>query len=322
MTAIHAENVIDSSEINDTAYVSDLSKRLMPSKGVSIISSLIDDSMHLIEYVLIDDEAYGKYYERFSPDKEPFTLIDSCELGESGLKAYSFSHLNLFQKFTPEQLKNRRVVTIYKLGNTIPVDYNFVKIFGVILGLLIGILGIVISNTKSSNRNKKELEKAEEKLGNSPTADDLAKLYRDQITIYQEAAQRKTDQSFYFAVIVMFLGTAFLAWGGYHIFTNSNGSEFPIAATVISSLGGAISAFIAKTFLDIHKLALLQMNHYYKHPVINDHLLMAQRFSDQMPDNQATREEYQKIISSTTGLVDRMDNNHTSSLKKTQSITR
>ena len=45
---------------------------------------------------------------------------------------------------------------------------------------------------------------------------------------------------------------------------------------MIAAIGGAISAYITKTFLDVHKVSLQQLNRYFAQPVINDHILMAQ----------------------------------------------
>ena len=71
---------------------------------------------------------------------------------------------------------------------------------------------------------------------------------------------------------------------------------------MIAAIGGAISAYITKTFLDVHKVSLQQLNRYFAQPVINDHILMAQRLADALPNDSPKQKAYEGIIASVTAL--------------------
>ena len=62
------------------------------------------------------------------------------------------------------------------------------------------------------------------------------------------------------------------------------------AGASISAIGGGISAFITKTFLDVHKLSLTQLNGEFRQPVLNDNILMAQRLSDEVDDQDVRKQ--------------------------------
>lgn len=314
--SITAKEIVVDSIQSDTSFNVRLQEAVLPYKGVSVITSEIDDTIHLIEHIIVDVEPYGKYYKRFNTGKDPLVLIDSiCPLN-SELKIYSFSRSLNFKKyrFTSAQLKNRKLISTYRLGDTTPLDYNFIIVLSILSGFGLGFIAISISNFLSAKFSKKDLEEAEKELGDTPTTEELSKFYRGRINKYQDDTHRKGNWTFFSAMISMATGIGFLYWGGYKIFAQGEGVS--IVGTVITTLGAAITTFIAKTFLDIHKQSTSELNHYYKHPVINDHVLMAQRLADEMPEDEYKRAEYQKIITSLTGLVDRMDNINQKKLEK------
>jgi Ca2+/Na+ antiporter len=130
----------------------------------------------------------------------------------------------------------------------------------------------------------------------------LFNLYSKQIEKYQQETRTRASWSFVFAIISMFLGMAFVFWGGTFILSDT-GTDKVAAGAAISAIGGGISAYITKTFLDVHKLSITQLNKYFKQPVINDNILMAQRLADDVDDTEVRKESYKKIIDSITGLI-------------------
>ncbi len=131
----------------------------------------------------------------------------------------------------------------------------------------------------------------------------LFNLYSKQIEQYQQETRSRASWSFAFAIVAMVAGFAFVVWGGTVLLTASE----PIALAaggLLSSVGGAVSGFIAKTFLDVHRLSLTQLNRYFQQPVINDHILMAQRLAEDAADEETRRKAYGSIIASVTGLID------------------
>lgn len=131
----------------------------------------------------------------------------------------------------------------------------------------------------------------------------LFNLYSKQIEKYQHETRSRATWSFGLALIAMFAGFGFLIWGGTVLLT---AKETIVLASggLISTVGGAISGYVAKTFLDVHKLSLTQLNRYFQQPVINDHILMAQRLAEESNDPETRKAGYEKIIDSLTKLID------------------
>ncbi len=147
---------------------------------------------------------------------------------------------------------------------------------------------------------KLEAEQVKKLINDSKSAIEMGRLfnlYNKQIERYQTETRTRASWSFIFAILSMFLGMFFIFWGG-SVIISEDGSDKVLAGSAIASIGGAISAYITKTFLDVHKLSVTQLNRYFKQPVINDHIIMAQRLADGSKDDVVRKEAYQKIISS------------------------
>ena len=54
----------------------------------------------------------------------------------------------------------------------------------------------------------------------------------------------------------------------------------------------------------MHKLSLAQLNHYFQQPVLNDHILMAQRLADESGDPATRLKAYEQTIASVNALID------------------
>lgn len=67
-------------------------------------------------------------------------------------------------------------------------------------------------------------------------------------------------------------------------------------------MGGALSGYIAKTFLDVHKVSLVQLNRYFRQPVIKSSFIEARLLADAVGDNTARLESYREIIENILGL--------------------
>jgi hypothetical protein len=135
----------------------------------------------------------------------------------------------------------------------------------------------------------------------------LFNLYSKQIERYQQETRSRATWSFIFAITAMLAGFGFVIWGGSVLLT----AKEPIvlaAGGLLSTVGGAISGFITKTFLDVHKLSLTQLNRYFQQPVVNDHILMAQRLAEDSNDPETKKKAYDRIINSITKLIDARDN--------------
>ncbi len=129
----------------------------------------------------------------------------------------------------------------------------------------------------------------------------LFNLYSKQIEKYQIETRSRATWSFIFAILSMCAGMGFIFWGGQFILS-AEGANHVAAGAAISAIG--ISAYITKTFLDVHKLSLTQLNRYFTQPVINDHIVMAQRLAEDVRDDEVRKKSYEKIIASVTALID------------------
>jgi uncharacterized integral membrane protein len=147
---------------------------------------------------------------------------------------------------------------------------------------------------------------AQASLHQSQTVAALFDLYNKQIDRYQTLTQNRAALSFLFAIGAMAVGLLFVFYGGY-LATHPKDPNQWAPATVgalLSGMGGAISTYISKTFLDVHRLSLLQLNHYFQQPVINSHVLVAQRIADAMDGMGENRKEaYVKILDSVVQLI-------------------
>lgn len=130
----------------------------------------------------------------------------------------------------------------------------------------------------------------------------LSDLYAKQIEKYQTDTQARASWSFFFAVFAMAGGLGFVVWGGTHLLTSS-GWEHVAGATAIAGIGGSTGAFIAKTFLDVHRLSLSQLNHYFRQPVVNAHVLTGQRLADQLTDSVARQRGYELLLQRVADLI-------------------
>lgn len=130
----------------------------------------------------------------------------------------------------------------------------------------------------------------------------LFDLYSKQIEKYQTETQARAGWSFIFAIVAMAAGLGFVFLGGIYILTTPDWAHVA-AGTTLAAIGGAVSAFITKTFMDVHRLSLIQLNHYFRQPVLNSHILTAQRIADRIDDSSARLAGYQQILTNVVGLI-------------------
>ncbi|EPN8877734.1 TRADD-N-associated membrane domain-containing protein, partial [Vibrio cholerae] len=156
--------------------------------------------------------------------------------------------------------------------------------------------------TKKSPTPKADSETNDEEMKK------LLNLYTKQVEGYQHETRRRASSSFFFAILSMIGGLVFIFWGGSFILS-AEGADHTIAGASVSAIGGGISAYITKSFLEVHKLSLTQLNRYFKQPVINEHILMAQRLANDVNDPSFKRESYEKLINSINHLITEANTN-------------
>jgi hypothetical protein len=130
----------------------------------------------------------------------------------------------------------------------------------------------------------------------------LNDLYTSQIERYQTETLARASWSFIWAIAAMISGFGFVIWGGIFAINNP-GIDNLAPAALVSAVGGAVAAFIAKTFLDVHRLSLSQLNHYFRQPVINTHILSAQRIIEQIHDVARREAAYASLLDKVASLI-------------------
>ena len=190
-----------------------------------------------------------------------------------------------------------------------------------IVALILLAVLILIRSITSREANKKVQEAEKKAYELSPESKDgikierLFDLYSKQIEKYQQETRTRATFSFFFAILSMSAGMGFMFWGGSFILADPSANHVA-AGAAISAIGGGISAYITTTFLDVHKLSLNQLNRYFTQPVINDHIVMAQRLAEDVKDDEVRKKSYEKIVSSITALIDATNADlHKSSVK-------
>lgn len=132
----------------------------------------------------------------------------------------------------------------------------------------------------------------------------LFNLYSKQIESYQVQTRSRATWSFLASLVAMAVGLYFVYWGGKVMLGGDDGARLA-AGGVMSGIGGAVSAYISKTFLEVHRLSLNQLNRYFQQPVINDHIVMAQRLADGILDQESKKRAYERLVDSVLGLIAR-----------------
>lgn len=188
--------------------------------------------------------------------------------------------------------------------------------------LLIGIIGSSLQKTDE----RKQLEKSagEEVFYQNPqnaeedprvikkdglSCTELMYLVRKQTVAYQVETRARARSSFMSAILAMFMGMVFVIAGGACVILlpGKQGWEPAAAGPPITVFGSVLSGFIAKTFLDVHKISLKQLNRYFQQPVLSWHILSAGRIADALGagDNQEGREALESILTKVSDLIER-----------------
>ncbi len=167
---------------------------------------------------------------------------------------------------------------------------------------LVSKTGELVASQERLEQRTKQIAELVDRAQASLQVGVLFDLYSKQIEKYQTETQARAGWSFIFAILAMFSGLGFVIWGGTVVFTSGDWQKVA-AGSAISAIGGAVSAYITKTFLDVHRLSLLQLNRYFRQPVLNAYVLTAQRLAEHLDEPEARRAAYKDIISRVIGLI-------------------
>lgn len=129
----------------------------------------------------------------------------------------------------------------------------------------------------------------------------LLELYSNQIERYQADTQQRASYSFFFAILAMSTGIGFVVWAGSYAITSESILK-TVGTSVISTIGVTLSAYVTKTFSDLHRVSLEQLNRYFRQPVLNEHVLTVERLAQQLEDG-AREGAYVRLIDKILSLM-------------------
>ena len=127
-------------------------------------------------------------------------------------------------------------------------------------------------------------ESAHQALEDLADATDLAALIRanrKQMEAYDVLARAQAKSAFRNSQVAMAAGLSVLLLGSV-VAINADDTASKITTASLTAIGGVLSGFIARTFLQTYSRALRQLNFYFQQPLINSYLLSAQRLVREM----------------------------------------
>ncbi|MFE4651515.1 hypothetical protein [Streptomyces sp. NPDC056707] len=144
-------------------------------------------------------------------------------------------------------------------------------------------------------KHQKEYEKeALEKLKKSTELATLMELNQGQIKDYHTIVTNQADKSFRSSQIAMGIGIAMLVGcliGGFSV--DATQLRWFIAA--VAAISSTMAGYLSRTYLDMYKASIAQLNRYFDQPVLNSYYLTAERLSHGLED-EAQHEVRRHII--------------------------
>lgn len=169
---------------------------------------------------------------------------------------------------------------------------------------------LALPGLTEARREQRELEaKAREKVAESAdqidNAKDLVQLIkanRKQMAAYDVLAQAQAKNAFRNSQIAMAAGLIVLL-AGAAVAISAPGVTTKVAAASLTAIGGAVSGFIAQTFLRTYSDAVKQLNFYFQQPLITSYVLTAQRLALELSCEEKRDEALDGVIKRTETLV-------------------
>jgi hypothetical protein len=169
---------------------------------------------------------------------------------------------------------------------------------------------LALPGLMEARREQRELEaKARENVAESAdeidNAKDLVQLIkanRKQMAAYDVLAQAQAKNAFRNSQIAMAAGLIVLL-AGAAVAISAPSVATKVAAASLTAIGGAVSGFIAQTFLRTYSDAVKQLNFYFQQPLITSYVLTAQRLAGELSSKERCDEALDGLIKRTEALV-------------------
>jgi hypothetical protein len=160
--------------------------------------------------------------------------------------------------------------------------------FGIVAGLS-AVCALVLPSLMAARREQRDVEKeardavaeSADQLGDARDLVALIKANRKQMSAYDVLVQAQAKTAFRNAQFAMGAGLLVLLFGAI-VALSSAELQAKIVTATLTTIGGALAGFIAKTFLDTYRRSIQQLNFYFQQPLITSYLLAAQRLVNEL----------------------------------------
>jgi hypothetical protein len=123
----------------------------------------------------------------------------------------------------------------------------------------------------------------------------LIKANRRQMSAYDVLAQAQANTAFRNSQLAMAAGLIVLV-GGAIVAISAPELATKVATASLTAIGGALSGFIARTFLQTYSSAVRQVNFYFQQPLITSYLLTAQRLISELSNDKERDAALDEVI--------------------------
>jgi hypothetical protein len=169
------------------------------------------------------------------------------------------------------------------------------------------VVGVAVANVGYGRYSRRLAEYSEERelvaakadtLKDTATDRDLEQLLRlnrTQMQAYQALSRGQQRSSFRSSLIALFAGLSVLI-AGIVLVVEVGGDTSKIAAAAVAAIGSALSGYIAKTYLTLHKEAADQLRYFADQPIIASYIYEAERLAGLMKDDKDKEKVYESVV--------------------------
>jgi hypothetical protein len=162
-------------------------------------------------------------------------------------------------------------------------------VFLLYIGIIIGPVGAIIFTAKKRRFVEKqeiiqasiERRVALDNVHDNLSVENLIRLNRAETDQYHKITRVQAEKSFHNSQIAMFFGFAIVGSGAIIVLLPIS-TETKLAVAGISAVGTALAGYINRTFLKSHELSILQLNIFFRQPLVQSYLLTAERLAAQL----------------------------------------
>jgi hypothetical protein len=144
----------------------------------------------------------------------------------------------------------------------------------------------------------------EEQTERDKDLDELLRLNRTQMQAYQTLSRGQQRSAFRSSLIALFAGLVVLV-GGIVIVVVVNGDTSKVAVAGVAGLGGALSSYIAGTYLKLHQEASSQLRFFSDQPIVTSYIYEAERLVTKLPKGNSQTATYNAVIRDILGIAQR-----------------